>query len=159
MGPAYVDARRPPDTLVNMARLRPGWLVVLCATVILVSAWLPWLTTNVGSGGHASAIGGRVGQIAVPHGFGVGQLIVILTSTLMVAAAMSARNLSPRLSSAAALGISVLLAVLALWYYRLYVGTPVAAGYGFYIGVVTTGVAIALSVLTMIVAWAQESAR
>jgi hypothetical protein len=140
-----------------MARLRPGWLVVLCATVILVSAWLPWLTTNIDGGGRASAIGGRVGHIAVPpHGFGVGQLIVILTSTLMVAAAMSARNLSPRSSSAAALGISVLLAVMTLWYYRLYVGAPVAAGYGFYIGVVTIVVAIALSVLAMVVAWAEQ---
>ncbi|WP_319446608.1 MULTISPECIES: hypothetical protein [unclassified Mycobacterium] len=137
-----------------MARLRPGWLVVVCATVILVSAWLPWLTTTTDGGGRASAIGGRVGQIAVPpHGFGVGQLIVILTSTLMVAAAMSARNLSPRSSSAAALGISVLLAVMTLWYYRLYVGAPVAAGYGFYIGVVTIVIAIALSVLAMVVAW------
>jgi hypothetical protein len=137
-----------------MARLRPGWLVVLCATVILVSAWLPWLTTN--GGGRATAIGSRVGAIAVPpDGFGVGQLFVILTSTLMVAAAMSARNLSPRLSSAAALGISVLMSVLVLWYYRLYVGTPVAAGYGFYIAVVTTIVAIALSVLAMVVAWGE----
>ncbi|MDT5397304.1 MAG: hypothetical protein QOK33_535 [Mycobacterium sp.] len=139
-----------------MARLRPGWLVVLCATVILVSAWLPWLTTNADGGGRANALGGRVGAIAVPpDGFGVGQLFVILTSTLMVAAAMSARDLSPRLSSAAALGISVLLSVMALWYYRLYVGTPVAAGYGFYISCVTTVVAIALSVLAMVVAWAQ----
>ncbi len=128
--------------------------MVVCATVILVSAWLPWLTTTTDGGGRASAIGGRVGQIAVPpHGFGVGQLIVILTSTLMVAAAMSARNLSPRSSSAAALGISVLLAVMTLWYYRLYVGAPVAAGYGFYIGVVTIVIAIALSVLAMVVAW------
>jgi hypothetical protein len=140
-----------------MARLRPGWLVVLCATVILVSAWLPWLTTTTDGGGRASAIGGRVGQIGVPPpGFGVGQLIVILTSTLMVAAAMSARNLSPRSSSAAALGISVLLAVMTLWYYRLYVGTPIAAGYGFYIGVITTAVAIALSVLSMVVAWSEQ---
>jgi hypothetical protein len=156
MGPAYVDTGGAPDTLVSMARLRPGWFVVLCATVILVSAWLPWLTTSADGGGRANAIGGRVGQIAVPpDGFGVGQLIVILTSTLMVAAAMSARNLSPRSSSAAALGISVLLAVMTRWYYRLYVGTSVAAGYGFYIGVGTTVVAIALSVFAMVVAWAE----
>jgi hypothetical protein len=142
-----------------MARLRPGWFVVLCATVILVSAWLPWLTTSAGGGGRANAIGGRVGHIAVPpDGFGVGQLIVILTSTLMVAAAMSARSLSPRSSSAAALGISVLLAAMTAWYYRLYVGTPVEAGYGLYIGVGTTVVAIGLSVLAMVVAWGEEGA-
>lgn len=141
-----------------MARLRPGWLVVLCATVVLVSAWLPWLTTSADGGGRASAIGGKGGHIGVPpDGFGVGQLVVVLSSMLIVAAAMSARRLSPRITSTAALGISVLLAVMAVWYYRLYVGSPIAAGVGFYIGVAATVVAVALSVLAMVVAWAEAS--
>jgi len=141
-----------------MARLRPGWLVVLSAVVILVSAFLPWLTTRDGS--RANAIGGKVGDIGFPpDGFGVGQLIVVLTSTLIVAAAMSARSLSPRITSTAALGISVLLVVMVMWYYRLYVGPPIAAGYGFYIGVVATVFAAALSVLAMIVAWAEATRR
>jgi hypothetical protein len=141
-----------------MARLRPGWFVVACATVVLVSAWLPWLTTGADGGGRANAIGGKVGHIAYPpDGFGVGQLIVVLTSTLIVAAAMSARSLSPRITSTAALAISVLLAVLALWYHRLYVTPPIAAGYGFYIGVVATVVAAALSIFAMIVAWREKS--
>jgi hypothetical protein len=141
-----------------MARLRPGWLVVLCATVVLVSAWLPWLTTSADGGGRAFAIGGKVGHIAYPPaGFGVGQLIVLLTSTLIVAAAMSARSLSPRLTSTVALAISVLIAVMALWYYRLYVASPIAAGYGFYIGAVASIVAVVLSVLAMVVAWAEAS--
>ena len=63
-----------------MARLRPGWLVVLCAAVLAVSVWLPWLTSRADGGGHANAIGGIIGSMPVPPpGFGVGQLIVLLT--------------------------------------------------------------------------------
>ena len=137
-----------------MARLRPGWLVVLCAVVVLVSAFLPWLTTAADGGGYAYAIGGKHGNIGFPpDGFGIGQFIVLLSSSLIVAAAMSARNLSPRVTSTVALAISVLVAVLAVWYYRLYVTPPISAGYGFYIAVVATLVAAVLSVLAMAVAW------
>jgi hypothetical protein len=41
-----------------------------------------------------------------------------------------------------------------MWYYRLYVHPPVAAGYGFYIGAAVTVFAIVLSVWAMVVAWA-----
>ena len=44
-------------------RLHPGWLVALFALVVSVSAWLPWLTTAVGGGGWASAIGGKHGNL------------------------------------------------------------------------------------------------
>ena len=143
-----------------MARLRPAWFVVLCALVFLVSAWLPWLTTSAGGGGRANAIGGRLGQIAVPPpGFGVGQLMVLLSATLIVAAAMAARGLSARIASTAALSISVLLTVLAWWYFRLYVAAPIAAGYGFYIGGAATAVAVVLSVLAMVAAWSDGSRR
>jgi hypothetical protein len=138
-----------------MARLRPGWLVALCAAILAVSAWLPWLTTRADGGGRANAIGGIVGSMPVPPpGFGVGQLIVVLAATLIVAGAMAGRGLSARLASTAALAISVLLVVLTVWYYRLYVYPPVSAAYGFYLG---TGVAIAaalLSVWAMVAAWA-----
>ena len=128
--------------------------MVLCAVVVLVSAFLPWLTTAADGGGRASAIGGKHGEIAFPPaGFGVGQLVVLLASTLVVVAAMAARNLSSRVTSSAALAISVLIAVLSLWYYRLYVTPPIAAGYGFYIGVVAILIAAVLSVLTMVAAW------
>jgi hypothetical protein len=141
-----------------MARLRPAWFVVLCAFVLLVSAWLPWLTTSAGGGGRANAIGGKLGQIAVPPpGFGVGQLMVLLSATLIVAAAMAARGLSARIASTAALSISVLLTVLTWWYFRLYVAPPVAAGYGFYIGGAATAVAVVLSVLAMVAAWSEGS--
>ena len=141
-----------------MARLRPGWLVVLCAAIVVVSAWLPWLTR--GGGAHANAIGGVVGDMPAPlPGFGVGQLIVLLASALIVAGAMAARDLYARLASTAALTVSVLLVVLAVWYYRLYVYPPVSAGYGFYVGIVIAGAAVLVSVWAMAAAWSAANAR
>lgn len=143
-----------------MARLRPGWFVVLCSAVVLVSAWLPWLVTSAGGGGRANAIGGKFGQISVPpNGFGVGQLIVVLSSVLIVAAAMSARRLFGRIASSAALGISVLMIVLVGWYYRLYVADPITAGYGFWVGAGAVAVAVVLSVLAMVVSWSDSGPR
>jgi hypothetical protein len=137
-----------------MARLRPGWLVVMCAAVLIVSVWLPWLTSRADGGGRANAIGGIVGTMpAPPPGFGLGQLIVLLASTLIVAGAMAARGLFGRLASSAALAISVLLVVLTMWYYRLYVYSPVSAGYGLYLGAVAAVFAVLLSVWTMVAAW------
>jgi hypothetical protein len=139
-----------------MARLRPGWLVALCGLMLAVSAWLPWLTTAAGGGGRANAIGGKLGTIAVPPpGFGVGQLIVLLAATLIVAATMAAQRLSSRLSSAVALSISMIIAALIGWYFRLYVQGPVSVGYGFYLAAVVAVLAIAGSVLTMVSAWAE----
>jgi hypothetical protein len=141
-----------------MARLRPGWLVVLCAVVLAVSGWLPWLTSRADGGGHANAIGGIVGSMPMPPpGFGVGQLIVVLASTLIVAGAMAARGLSGRLASTAALAISVLLVVLTVWYYRLYVYPPVSAGYGLYLGAAAAVLAVLLSVFAMVAAWSAVS--
>ena len=69
-----------------MVRLRPGWLVALCALIVAVSAWLPWLTSTADGGGRANAIGGIAGAMPVPPpGFGLGQLIVLLASSLIVA--------------------------------------------------------------------------
>ena len=144
--------------LGGMARLRPGWLVVLCAAVLAVSVWLPWLTSRADGGGRANAIGGIVGNMPVPPpGFGVGQLIVLLASTLIVAGAMAARGLFGRLASTAALAISVLLVVLTMWYYRLYVYSPVSAGYGLYVGAAAAVFAVLLSVWAMIAAWSAVS--
>jgi len=132
-----------------MTRVRPGWLVALCAGILAVSVWLPWLTTSVGGGGRATAIGGTVGSMKLPERFGAGQLIVLLTSTLLVAAAMAARGLAPKWAAAAALGISLLIAALTAWYYYLNVTPPVAAGYGLYIGVAGAVGAVAFSVWTL----------
>lgn len=138
-----------------MARLRPGWLVAFCALVLAVSAWLPWLTTGQG---RANAIGGRLGTIDVPPpGFGVGQLILLLAALLVVAAAMAARELSARLASAAALSLSMIIAALIAWYFRLYVQAPVAVGYGMYVAAGFTVAAVVLSVMTMVVAWGRAA--
>jgi hypothetical protein len=133
-----------------MFRPRPGWLVALCAALLAVSAWLPWLTTRSGGGGHASAIGGTAGSLVLPHRFGAGQLIVLLAATLIVAGAMTARELSARLASAAALVISLVLVALTAWYYHLNVRPPVAAGYGWYVGAVLTVAASAFSVWAVV---------
>ncbi|MGV0852162.1 hypothetical protein [Mycolicibacterium phlei] len=138
-----------------MSRLRPGWLAALCGAIVSVSAWLPWLTDGPN---RATAIGGVVGELRTPApGFGVGQLIVLLASVLIVAGAMAAQGMYPRLASSGALTVSVLLVVLGVWYYRLYVYAPVSAGYGLYVGVAAAGVAVLLSVWTMVVAWASAA--
>jgi hypothetical protein len=142
-----------------MVRLSPGWLVAFCAAILAVAVWLPWLTTRAAGGGRANAIGGVQGTLTLPPHFSAGQLIALLASALIVAGAMAARGLSARVASSAALTISVLIAVLTLWYYRLYVHGPVSAGYGLYIGAVVTIFAIALSVWTMVVAWASAGRR
>src|SRR3954463_10107407 len=98
-----------------MAPLRPGWLGVLCAAGLAGSGWLRCLASRADGGGRSNAIGGIVCSMpAPPPGFGVGQLIVLLTSTLIVAGAMAARGLFGRLASSAALAISVLLVVLTM---------------------------------------------
>lgn len=117
-----------------MTRLRPGWLVALFAAILSASAWLPWLTTSVNGGGSANAVGGSIGSLELPPRFGVGQLIVVLSSTLLVAGAMAGRGLSAKLASLAALIISLLIAALTGWYYDLNVNPPVAAAYGLYVG-------------------------
>ncbi len=139
-----------------MAHLRAGWVVVLCAAVLAVSAWLPWLTTSVQGGGHASAIGGTIGSIVLPPRFGGGQLIVLLASALIVSGAMVARGLSPRLAAGAAVLISVLIGVLTYWYYHLNVSPPVSAGYGFYIGASCAAGALVSSVWVLIIALARR---
>ena len=137
-----------------MVRLRPGWLVALCAAVIVISGWLPWLTTAANGGGHASAIGGTVGSLELPHRFGAGQLIVLLASTLIVAGAMAARGLSPRTAAMAAFAISLTIGALTVWYFRLNVHGVVAAGYGLYIGGAASIGAVVFAVWAVFAAWA-----
>jgi hypothetical protein len=128
-----------------MTRLRPGWLVALFAAIVSVSAWLPWLTTSINGGGWANAIGGSMGSLNLPPGFGTGQLIVLLSSTLLVAGAMVGRGLSATLASVAALVISLLVAALTMWYYVVNVKPPVAAAYGLYVGGAATAGAVVCS--------------
>lgn len=135
-----------------MSRLRPGWLLALAALAVMVSAWLPWLTTSVGGGGRASAIGGTAGSLVLPPRFGAGQLIVLLSSLLIVLGAMAARGISARLSASAAVVLAVLVAVLTWWYYRTNVAGQVGAGVGLYLGA-------GFAVVTLLCAlWALASA-
>jgi uncharacterized membrane protein YphA (DoxX/SURF4 family) len=140
-------------------RVRPGWLVALFALVVSVSAWMPWLTTTIGGGGWASAIGGKHGSLELPPGFGAGQLIVLLSSTLLVAGAMVARGLSVKFASVAALVISLLIVVLVAWYYKLNVNPPVSAEYGLYVGGVAALCAVACSIASVIAAVAAARSR
>ena len=136
-----------------MGRALPGWLVALCALLVAVTAWFPWLTSAEG-GGRANAIGGVAGAMPVPPpAFGVGQLVVLLSSTLVVAGAMAARGISGRMASTAALAGSVLIVVLVVWFYRLYVYPPVAAGYGLYAAAALALAAVLLSIWTMLSVW------
>ena len=102
-----------------MTRLRPGWLVALFAVTVSVSAWLPWLTTGSKGGGWANAVGGSIGNMHLPPHFGPGQLILLLSSALLVAGAMVGRGLSPKPASVAGLVISLLVAALTGWYYNV----------------------------------------
>jgi hypothetical protein len=128
-----------------MSRLRPGWLVALFAAIVAVSAWLPWLTTSINGGGWANAVGGRMGSLNLPRGFGTGQLIVLLSSALLVAGAMVGRGLSAKLASVAALVVSLLVAALTVWYYDVNVKPPVSAAYGFYVGAAAAAGAVICS--------------
>jgi hypothetical protein len=135
-----------------MLRQSPGWLVALCAAILAIAVWLPWLTTRADGGGRANAIGGTVGNLVLPGQFGAGQLITLLASMLIVAGAMAARGLSSRAASTAALAISLILVALTLWYYRINVHPPLSAGYGFYIGAAVAAAAVVFSVLTLVAA-------
>ncbi|HYB82179.1 MAG TPA: hypothetical protein VED43_11160 [Mycobacterium sp.] len=136
--------------------LHPGWLVAIFALVISASAWMPWLTTAVNGGGWANAIGGAHGSLELPRGFGAGQLIVLLSSTLLVAGAMVGRGLSVKLASVAALLISLLIVALTVWYYRLNVMPPVSAEYGLYVGAAGAVCAVACSFAALIAALASR---
>ncbi|HEX5142836.1 MAG TPA: hypothetical protein VFW21_03100 [Mycobacterium sp.] len=133
-----------------MIRLRPGWLVALCATLLAVSVWLPWLTTRAAGGGHASGIGGTVGSLELPPRFGAGQAITLLTSLLLVAGAMTGREIAQRWASAGALVLSLCIVGLIAWYHHLNVGHDVAAGYGWYVGAVLAGIAVLVSLWAVI---------
>lgn len=129
-------------------RLRPGWLVALFALVTSASAWLPWLTVR--GGGWANAIGGAHGNLVLPPGFGAGQLIVLLSSALLVAGAMVGRGLSVRLASVGALAISLLIVALTVWYYQINVNPPVSAQYGLYVGGAAAGAATLCSLAAVV---------
>ena len=144
--------------LASPTRLRPGWLVVLFATVISISGWLPWRETTSGGVGHANAMGGTFGSILPLSKFDAGQLIVLLASGLIVAGAMTARNLSIRISAVVALVLSLSIGGLTIVYYHQKVHPPVDAAYGLYISAVATGLAVVCSVWGLLIAWSATRA-
>lgn len=90
-----------------------------------------------------------MGSITLAPRFGAGQLIVLLSSVLVVLGAMVARELAPRSSAAVAVVISILTAVLTWWYFHANVRPPVAAGYGLYLGAVFVIGVLACSVWSL----------
>src|SRR6201998_4129906 len=131
-------------------RLRLGWLVAFFAFVVSGMAGMPGLATAVDGGGWANAIGGTHGNLELPHGFGAGQLIVLLSSTLLVAGAMVGRGLSVTVAAIAARVIPLLLVALTVWYYKLNVNPPVSAEYGLYVGAVGAGCAVVCALASVI---------
>lgn len=133
-----------------MTRVRPGWLVVLFAVTVSVSAWLPWLTTSRKGGGWANAVGGSKGNMYLPPHFGTGQLIILLSSALLVAGAMVGRGLQAKSASVAGLVISLLVVALTVWYYDVNVKPPVTAAYGLYVGGGAAAAAVVCSVWAVV---------
>ena len=138
--------------------LRPGWLVVFFALVVSASAWMPWLRITR-TGGWANAAGGAHGNLALPPGFGAGQLIVLLSSSLLVVGAMVGCDLAVRFASIAALIISLLIVALTVWYYQINVNPPVLAEYGLYLGAAGAICAAACAVPSIVAALASGPSR
>jgi hypothetical protein len=134
-------------------------MVSLFAATVSVSAWLPWLTTGSNGGGWANAIGGSIGSLHLPHGFGPGQLILLLSSALLVAGAMVGRDLSPKPASVAALLISLIVVALTAWYYDVNVKPPVSAAYGLYVGGVGAAAAMLCSMWALVASLRGDRAR
>ena len=144
---------------LRLGPMAPGWLVALCAALLSGSTWLPWLTTSVDGGGHASAIGGSVGSLVLPSRFGTGQLIVLLSSVLIVAGAMAARDLSARWAAGTATLSSVLITGFTWYFYRLNVNPPVQPAYGLYVGGALAIAAVVCSVWALTVALSRGGRR
>jgi hypothetical protein len=121
-------------------------MVALFAAMVSMSVWLPWLTTGRGGGGWATATGGSVDGLHVQQRFGTVQLIVLLSSALLVAGAVVGRGLSARTAPVAALVISLGVIALMVRYYSVNVKPPVSAAYGLYLGGVAAAAALLCSV-------------
>jgi hypothetical protein len=121
-------------------------MVALFAAMVSMSVWLPWLTTGNAGGGWVSAIGGSIDGLHVQQRFGTVQLIVLLSSALLVAGAVVGRGLSAKPASVAALVISLGMIVLMVRYYSVNVKPPVSAAYGLYLGGVAAAAALLCSV-------------
>lgn len=133
-----------------MPRLRPGWLVALFAVAVSLSAWLPWLTAGKSGGGWATAIGGSIDGLHIQHRFGTVQLIVLLSTVLLVAGAVVGRGLSTRAASGVALVISLSVVALMMRFYSVNIKAPVSAAFGFYVAGTAAAAAVLCSVWALV---------
>jgi len=112
----------------RMARLRPGWLVVLCAGVLAVSVWLPWLTSRADGAGVPARSTGSSAPAGNRRRGSVSGTIVLLASSLIVAGAMARAACSAEcIERGTAFRCAF---VLTMWYYRLYGVLPVSRATG-----------------------------
>lgn len=121
-------------------------MVALFAALVTMSVWFPWVTTGRPGGGWATAISGSIDGLHVQQRFGTVQLIVVLSSALLVAGAVVGRGLSARPASVAALMMSLGVIALMARYYSVNVKPPVSAAYGLYLGGVAAAAALLCSV-------------
>ncbi|OBJ68034.1 hypothetical protein [Mycobacterium sp. 1274756.6] len=139
-----------------MPRPQPGWSVAFCALIVSASTWLPWATTGTG---RANAIGGVVGDLPRPDGFGSGQTVLLLAALLLVTGAMIGRGLTPKGAAVAALTISALILAVSTLYYRHHVAAEASTGYGMFIGAGAALAAAGCSVWALVAQLRADPAR
>ncbi|ALR10787.1 hypothetical protein BST43_05210 [Mycobacteroides saopaulense] len=129
---------------------RVGWLIALTGLVMAFSVWLPWLRTSASGGGRANAIGGATGSVILPSGFGAGQLILLVSVLLVVAGCMVGQHILPRIAPIAAGVLALGLLALELLYYRANIKPPIVTGYGFWVAISASAVAVALAIVALL---------
>lgn len=129
---------------------RTGWLIAVAGLGVAGSVWLPWLRTAAGGGGRANAIGGTVGSLVLPPGFGAGQAILLVTSLLIVAGCMVGQRILDRIAPIAAVALALGLLALELVYYRTNVNDAIGVAFGLWVGAACSGVALILSVWALV---------
>ncbi|MBA0048145.1 hypothetical protein [Mycobacterium sp. NPDC050853] len=129
---------------------RAGWLIAFAGLVMAVSVWLPWLRTSASGGGRANAIGGAIGSVVLPAGFGAGQMILLVSALLVVAGCMVGQNILHRVAPIAAGVLALGLLGLELLYYRTNIKAPIVTGYGFWVAIAVSAIAVALSIVALL---------
>ncbi|AKP57132.1 putative transmembrane protein [Mycobacteroides abscessus subsp. abscessus] len=129
---------------------RAGWLIAFTGLVIGFSVWLPWLRTSASGGGRANAIGGATGSVVLPAGFGAGQLILLVSALLVVAGCMVGQHILHRIAPVAAGALALVLLALELLYYRTNIKPPIVTGYGFWVAICASAIAVALAIVALL---------
>ncbi|WP_078282653.1 hypothetical protein [Mycobacteroides franklinii] len=129
---------------------RVGWLIAFTGLVMAFSVWLPWLRTSASGGGRANAIGGATGSVVLPSGFGAGQMILLVSALLVVAGCMVGQHILHRIAPVAAGVLALALMGLELLYYRTNIKPPIATGYGFWVAISASAIAVALAIVALL---------